>query len=121
MKKNTLILGATTNENRYAYHAAQMLTEYGHEIFPVGVKKGEVFGKNIQNSKDRITEEIDTVTLYINPQRQEEWKDFILESNPKRVIFNPGTENQLFMDYLESKGIQAEEACTLVLLSTEQY
>lgn len=118
--KNTLILGATTNEQRYAYLAAEMLTEKQYSIFPVGIKKGELFGQKIKNDKN-IIENIDTITLYIGPQHQEEWYQYILEIKPKRVIFNPGTENERLMNMLEKNKIQVTQACTLVLLSTNQY
>lgn len=118
--KNTLILGATTNVERYAYLAAEMLTDKKYPIFPVGIKKGEVFGQKIQNDK-KIVENINTITLYVGPQHQEEWYQYILETKPKRVIFNPGTENDTLIDLLENNQIEVEQACTLVLLSTNQY
>lgn len=118
--KNTLILGATTNQQRYAFIAAEMLTEKKYSIFPVGIKKGEVFGKTIQNDK-KIIENIDTITVYIGPQHQQEWYQYILATKPKRVIFNPGTENDDLMNLLEENQIEVMQACTLVLLSTNQY
>lgn len=118
--KKTLILGATENTERYAYLAAEKLTKYGHEIVPVGIKKGNVFGKNIISDKI-IQSDIDTLTLYVGVQNQSDWVDYILETNPKRIIFNPGTENTALEALATSKGIQTLEACTLVLLSTGQY
>jgi hypothetical protein len=120
MNKKTVILGATTNPDRYAYKAAKMLTEHGHEILPVGLKPGELFGKKIENGQPMV-EGVDTVTLYVGPQNQLPLYNYLLELNPKRVIFNPGTENDELMDILEKKGIEPVEACTLVLLSTNQY
>ena len=120
--KKTVIIGATTNPARYAYLAARMLTEYQHEIVPVGIKDGAVFGKEILDifEKPKI-EDVDTVTLYIGPQRQGEHMDYILNLNPKRIIFNPGTENDEFIRRAEEKGIEALEACTLVMLRSRQY
>ena len=120
--KKTVIIGATTNPGRYAYLAARMLTEYNHEIVPVGVKNGAVFGKEILNifKKPAITD-VDTVTLYIGPQRQPEHMDYIIGLKPKRIIFNPGTENDEFVRRAEEKGIEALEACTLVMLRSRQY
>ena len=117
MSQKVLVLGATTNTERYAYLAAEMLTEKGHQIFPVGVRKGEVFGETIINTKE-ILPEIDTITLYIGPKLQEEWEDYLLETKPRRVIFNPGTENEKLKTKLENAGIETENACTLVLLRT---
>jgi uncharacterized protein len=97
MSKKTVIIGATTNPSRYAYLAAGMLTEYKHPIIPVGIKQGEVYDEKILPINDRpVIEGVDTVTLYIGPQHQPEHYDYILSLKPKRVIFNPGTENDEF-------------------------
>lgn len=120
--KKTLILGATTNSNRYAFEAAKKLTQYQHEIVPVGIKKGEVFGKNILDKNADVSKEgIDTVTLYVGPRNQSEWYDYILNLNPKRLIFNPGTENPELQELAQKQGIETLYACTLVMLSTNQY
>lgn len=120
--KKTVIIGATTNQGRYAYLAARMLTEYNHEIVPVGIKDGAVFGKEILDIYDRpVIEDVDTVTLYIGPQRQPEHIDYILSLKPKRIIFNPGTENDEFIKRAEEEGVEALEACTLVMLRSRQF
>lgn len=120
--KKTVIIGATTNPGRYAYLAARMLTEYDHEIVPVGIKDGAVFGKDILDIYTRPEiEDVDTVTLYIGPQRQPEHIDYILGLKPKRIIFNPGTENDEFIRRAEKDGIEALEACTLVMLRSRQF
>ncbi|MFA4871125.1 MAG: CoA-binding protein [Pedobacter sp.] len=118
--KKTLIIGASPNPERYAYRAAHMLTEKGHNIVNVGIKKGAVAGVEIE-SPGRIHKDIDTITLYIGPHLQSQYYDYILETNPKRVVFNPGTENAELENLLTSNGIEPIEACTLVLLSTGQY
>lgn len=120
--KKTVIIGATPNVHRYAYLAAESLTDNGHEIVPVGIKKGEVFDQSILNlnNKPKI-ENVDTVTMYIGPEHQEEWMDYIVGLKPKRIIFNPGTENDEFEKYARKKGIEVEQACTLVLLSIGAY
>lgn len=120
--KRTVIVGATTNKGRYAYLAAEMLTEFKHEIIPVGIKNGEVFGRQILNIREKpLVSDVDTITLYIGPQHQPEWYDYLLGLKPKRIIFNPGTENEKFERMAEEKGIEAVEACTLVMLRTGQY
>ena len=118
--KKTLIIGASNNPERYAYKAADRLLSHGHEIELLGLRPDTVFGKTIDTEQKKF-ENIDTITLYIGPQRQPEYYDYIVTLNPKRVIFNPGTENDEFEQLLNTKGIIAEEACTLVLLGTGQY
>jgi predicted CoA-binding protein len=120
--KKTVIIGATTNPGRYAYLAASMLKEYNHEIVPVGIKDGAVFGEEILDifKKPEIPD-VDTVTLYIGPHRQAEHIDYILNLKPKRIIFNPGTENDEFIKKAEEQGVEALEACTLVMLRSLQY
>jgi hypothetical protein len=120
--KKTVIIGATENQSRYAYMAAQELTNHNHEIVPVSIKRGTVFGKEIQDlRKHPEIENVDTVTLYINPTNQREWYNYFLKLKPKRVIFNPGTENPELEKLLEEKNIEAVEGCTLVMLKTGQY
>ncbi len=120
--KNTVIIGASTNPSRYAYIAAGMLQEYDHVIIPVGIKKGEIYGEPILDIRQHPPiADVDTVTLYIGPQHQTEHYDYILGLKPKRVIFNPGTENPVFEKLIEDSGAEALEACTLVLLSSGQY
>jgi uncharacterized protein len=118
--KKTLILGATTNPSRYAYIAAHKLVAYGHQIINIGIKKGVVAGKDIENM-NHTCNDIDTITLYLGPKNQKDYYNYILQTNPKRIIFNPGTENPELEDLARAQGIQTLEACTLVLLSTNQY
>lgn len=118
--KRTLIIGATPNSGRYAYLAANRLVKAGHEIINVGLKKGEVAGVPIEPAED-IHEDVDTITLYVGPQNQPPLYDYILNTHPKRIIFNPGTENNELRRMANEKGIETEYACTLVMLSTGQY
>lgn len=118
--KKTMIIGATPNADRYAYRAAQMLTAKGHPIVNIGIKQGEVAGVKIEKPST-VHQDIDTVTLYIGPALQADYYDYILETKPKRVIFNPGTENRQFEKLLDMHGIEPIEACTLVMLSVGQY
>jgi predicted CoA-binding protein len=120
--KKTVIVGASTNPGRYAYMAADSLISYKHEIVPIGIKKGTIFGKPILNIVERpAIADVDTVTLYIGPRHQPEWYDYLIGLKPKRIIFNPGTENAEFEKKAEEAGIQTLEACTLVMLRTGQY
>src|ERR1700743_191151 len=118
--KKTLILGATPTEGRYAYLAANKLVRNGHTIVNVGLRDGEVAGGPIEKP-EAIHHDIDTVTLYLGPDHQQGLYNYILETHPKRIIFNPGTENSELRRMANEKGIETEYACTLVLLSIGQY
>ena len=120
MNKPTLVLGASLKPNRYSNYAIQRLVANNIEVKALGVRTGEVSGVTIETEKLPF-KNIDTVTLYLNPKRQEEYYDYILALNPRRVIFNPGTENPEFYKILKENNIEFEAACTLVLLSTNQY
>lgn len=121
-KNKTLIAGASNNPDRYAFMAAQMLASYKHDWVPVGIKKGEVLGKSILHLHDNPSlTEVDTVTLYIGPKHQPAWYDYIVSLKPRRVIFNPGTENSEFSELLHQNNIETIEACTLVMLRTNQF
>src|ERR1700761_5844258 len=120
MNKKTLILGATPNEGRYANLAANRLVRSGHEIVNVGLRDGMAAGVPIEKP-ETIHNDIDTITLYVGPTHQEELYDYILTTHPKRIIFNPGTENSELKRKANEKGIETEYACTLVLLSIGQY
>ena len=118
--KKTLVLGASPNPGRYAYLAANRLVGHGHSIVNVGLKIGQVAGVPIEKP-EAIHEDIDTITLYVGPQRQPPLYDYILNTHPKRIIFNPGTENNELRKMANDKGIETEYACTLVLLSIGEY
>ncbi|MGC3946107.1 MAG: CoA-binding protein [Chryseolinea sp.] len=120
--KKTVVVGATTNSGRYAYLAANMLKQYNHEVVPLGIKTGEVAGANILDIRQKpVIDGVDTITLYIGPQRQPEYYDYLLGLKPRRIIFNPGTENEEFESKAEAQGVEVEEACTLVLLRSRQF
>jgi predicted CoA-binding protein len=118
--KKTLVLGASLNPARYSHRAIEQLRKHGHEVIAVGIDEGRVADVELQKELPRGFG-IDTVTLYLNPERQREYYDSILNLHPRRIIFNPGTENPEFEKKAHDLGITTEEACTLVLLSTNQY
>jgi predicted CoA-binding protein len=118
--KKTLVLGATPDPARYAYLAANRLVKSGHSIVNVGIKTGEVAGVPIEKP-ETIHNDIDTITLYVGPMNQPPLYDYIINTHPKRIIFNPGTENTELRKMAEEKGIETEYACTLVMLSIGQY
>ncbi|MBK0402940.1 CoA-binding protein [Adhaeribacter sp. BT258] len=120
--KKTVVIGATDNPSRFAYKAVQKLLNYGHEVVPVGIRHSAIGTLPIQHLKDnpRI-EGVDTVTMYVGPQHQPAWYDYILSLNPKRIIFNPGTENLEFERMAEDQKIETMHACTLVMLASGSY
>jgi uncharacterized protein len=120
MSKKTMIIGASDNPERYACKAANALMSHNHPVVLLGRRSGNINGTEIINQRPAFTD-IDTVTLYINPEIQKDWYAYIFDLNPKRVIFNPGTENAEFETLLRTKNIEATEACTLVLLSIGAY
>ncbi len=120
MSKKTVVIGASTNPERYGYKATVSLQKHGHEVVPVGIKEGKINGEKILQGKPDI-KNVDTVTLYIGPRHQAEWFDYVVGLKPKRVVFNPGTENPEFEHLLEKNKIEATEACTLVMLSIGNY
>ncbi len=115
-----MVLGASTNPSRYSYLAINKLVAHHHPVVAVGLKEGVI--NNVQIVKDKPQEkDVDTVTLYLNPKNQIPYYDYIISLKPKRIIFNPGTENDELVSLAEKNGIEAVEACTLVLLGTGQY
>ena len=118
--KKTLVLGASINPQRYSNRAIKSLVQKGHSVIAIGHDIGEVAGVKI-HKKAIPLKNIDTVSLYLNPINQREYYNYIIESQPRRVVFNPGTENPEFYQLLKLNDIQFEVACTLVLLSTNQF
>ena len=120
MKKTTLVLGASDNVERYSNMAIKKLAAYHYPIIAVGRKKA-VVGDTIIETEFPQIDNIDTITLYLSADNQKPYYESILATNPKRIIFNPGTENEELAELAASKGIHSIEACTLVMLSTNQY
>lgn len=120
MAKKTLVLGASDNPSRYSFLAINRLRAHQHPVVAIGNKEGDVAGIHI--TKDKVNEhDVDTITLYLNPTNQKPYYDYILSLKPKRIIFNPGTENDELIELAEQNGIEPVIACTLVMLSTGQY
>jgi len=118
--KKTLVMGASTDPGRYAYKAIKMLERYGHPVVAVGKKEDTLGGVKIEKQHVEF-DGVDTVTLYLNPMNQRQYYDYIVGLQPKRVIFNPGTENPELYTLLRQNDIEIEVACTLVMLSVNQY
>lgn len=118
--KKTLVLGASANPSRYSYLAINMLREKGHDVTAIGRRTGKVNDVEIKAEEQPI-ENLDTVTLYLNANNQKPYYNYIFSLKPKRIIFNPGAENQELAALAKEKSILPQHACTLVLLSTGQY
>ncbi len=119
-KKKTLVIGASQNPARYSNLAINRLKYHQHQVVAIGKRKGMVAGIEIETEKKEFND-IDTVTLYLNPKLQKEYYDYIISLHPKRIIFNPGAENEELVELALQNDIKPLEACTLVLLSTGQY
>ena len=118
--KFTLVIGASEKPERYSNKAIRMLRRYNHPVAAIGLKAGKVEDISFETGKPSY-ENIDTVTLYVGPAHQSSYIDYVIGLHPKRIIFNPGTENEVFEQKATAAGIYCLEACTLVLLSTGQY
>lgn len=118
--KKTLVFGASSKPSRYSYVAIERLVDAGLPTLAFGLRQARVKGVPIQTSL-RGMEDVHTVTLYMRPSRQRDYYVAIIQLNPARVIFNPGTENPEFYSLLEAAGIEVEVACTLVMLSMRTY
>jgi len=118
--KKTLVLGASSKLSRYSNFAINSLVAKGHTVVAIGLREGEISGVRITTEMEPFSN-IDTVTLYLGYKHQHHYYDYVISLQPKRVIFNPGTENPEFYNLLLENNIQAEAACTLVLLGTDQY
>jgi len=118
--KKTLVIGASQNPERYSHIVIERLVEKGHEVVAIGKDPGRVKGIPVYTDKEDFSD-IDTVSLYLNRENQKDFYDYIISLNPRRVIFNPGTENPEFYDLLMAKGIEVDLACSMVLLASDQY
>ncbi|HVU84508.1 MAG TPA: CoA-binding protein [Puia sp.] len=119
-EKKTVVLGASDNPERYSNMAIKRLRQHGHPVVAIGKRKTAVGDVPVQPEAP-FTADVDTVTVYLNPANQKAYYDYILSLHPKRLIFNPGAENEELEKLAKEKSIQVQEACTLVLLSTGQY
>lgn len=120
MNKKTLVVGASENPARYSNKAIKMLRSYGHDVVAIGAHQGRVDTVPIDTEyPDKVS--FDTITLYINPAIQNEWEEKILSVPARRIIFNPGTENVRLEKMARDKGMEVVEACTLVMLRTDQF
>jgi len=120
MSKKTLVLGASENPARYSNMAINRLRRYGHEVVAIGLREGRVLDVPLITGKPALPD-IDTVTLYMNPRNQEPYLDYILSLHPKRIIFNPGTENPRLAQLAMEQDIEPVYGCTLVMLGSRQY
>lgn len=118
--KKTLVLGASTRPSRYSNIAINRLRSHDVPVVAVGLREGTVADVDILTGRPHV-DDVHTVTLYLNPQRQAEWIDYIIGLRPERIIYNPGTENPELMRHAREAGIHNEVACTLVMLASSVY
>lgn len=121
MQQNVVILGASDNPDRYSYKAFKSLTKHGHKSFLVSPTLKDLEGTPVVSDLSQVKTNIDTLTMYVNPKISADLKSKIIDLKPKRVIFNPGTENPVLESELKKAGIDVLQACTLVLLATDQF
>jgi len=118
--KTAVVMGASPNPKRFSYKAVNLLKDYGHKVFALGIRKGTIRDTEIITDW-KIEEEIHTITLYLRAELQKQYYDFMLGLKPQRIIFNPGTENKEFKKLAKENNIEVIEACTLVMLNTGAY
>lgn len=118
--KKTLVLGASPNPIRFSHKAVKSLVRHGYEVVPIGIHEGDIMWQKIIIGKP-ILKDIHTITLYLNPLNQKEYYDYILELAPKRIIFNPGSENQELIELAMKNNIEVCIACTLIMLNSYKY
>jgi predicted CoA-binding protein len=118
--KKTMVLGASANPARYSYLAIKKLTAHQHPVVAIGKKNGKVGEVNIGTDHLPVSD-VDTITLYLNPVNQQQYYDYILNLKPKRIIFNPGTENEYLIKRVKENDIETVVGCTLVMLSIGNY
>ena len=121
MPLNVAIIGASHKPQRYAYQAQELLMQHHHRVFPISGNGREILGVPGYKSIAEIDQPIDTVTLYLNPQRHQSIRQDMERAMPRRIIFNPGTESDELIDSYAQLGIETLEACTLVMLRTGQF
>ncbi len=117
-----LIAAVSTNDKKYSHRAAKLLADNGFKIAPLGFAKGEVGGVEIQSlSSEPKLENVHTITLYMRPENQKEWYDYFLSLSPKRIVFNPGTENSELSEIARDKGIEVVYDCTLQMVRRDDF
>lgn len=118
--RNVMVLGASPNRQRFSNTCVKSLIRYGYQVIPLGIREGEIAGKPIRIDKPML-KNIHTVTIYLNPQKQQEYYDYILGLRPQRIIFNPGAENPEFKEKALEKDVEVVEDCTLIMLNSGYF
>ena len=122
MRKRTAIIGASDHPYRYSFLAANRLKSHDHPIVLLGIRKGNVASEEILDIRSRPHfEDIHTITMYVGKHHQADLEEYILSLHPKRIIFNPGSENNELSQKARELGIETLNACTLVMLSSDQF
>jgi predicted CoA-binding protein len=120
MTKSTLVIGASLKDSRYSNIAVKTLVSKKFPVTAIGLREGYIDETHVITETPKLND-IHTVTLYLGPENQKTWYNYILDLNPQRVVFNPGTENDEFRDLLSSAGIETIEGCTIVMVQAGTY
>ena len=118
--KKTMVLGASPNTVRFSHKAVKSLVRHGYEVVPIGIREGEIMGEKIIIGKPKI-KELHTITMYLRPENQKDYYDYIIKLAPKRIIFNPCSENQELIKLAIQNGIEVNIACTLIMINSGKY
>jgi|SRR6056297_648582 len=118
--KKVMVLGASPNRKRFSNTCVKSLIRYDYQVVPVGIREGKIAGISIEEGKPQV-KKLDTITVYLNPKNQQEYYDYMISLKPRRIILNPGAENEELKSLAEKKGIEVIEDCTLVMLNTGQF
>lgn len=121
MDRQTVILGASPQPERYSFLAYRTLAEKGFPFALVNPRYQDIEGHPVVPTLSQVTGPVETVSMYLSPDRQQSVADELVALRPGRVIFNPGSENPELEARLTAAGIPCLEACTLVLLRTGQF
>ena len=119
--QRVVVVGASPNPERYSNRAVRLLVQHGHEVVPINPVASSIEGLPVVPKLEQVNGNVDTVTLYVSAKISSAMEGPLADLEPGRVIFNPGAENPALRATLEAKGIETEEACTLVLLTTNQF
>lgn len=119
--KTTAIIGASPKPERYSYKAMKMLEEYGHKVHLVTPKTSPIEDHPVYASLQDVPEDLDTVTMYVGEKTSDQLVNDLISKSPKRVIFNPGSENRRLEAELKKRNIEVVHGCTLVMLRSGQF
>lgn len=121
MEKVTVVLGASPKPTRFSYKAVNSLYRRNIPVIPIGNKHGDIKGIEIVLNTPPL-DHVHTVSMYLNPGRQKEYYKYIVRDlRPRRIIFNPGSQNPELAELARKEGIEVVEDCMLVMLNSGKF